>query len=96
LISKYLEGEACAFPKRIPRAATDAAISCDMLSDSFDSFTIKRADVIGLPARRQSASLKYDITTHASSIASSSMKSRAVENQLPIHLNKQIVRTNYQ
>jgi len=38
--------------------------------------------VNGLPVRRQSASLKYDNTTHASSTASSSMKSRTAKHQI--------------
>jgi hypothetical protein len=79
---RYLDDDTCAFPKRIPRAATEAAISCVMFSASYDSFTIQRVDEIGLPARRQSASLKYDATLHASSIASLSMKSRTARCQV--------------
>lgn len=71
---KYLEEATWAFPKRTPRAATDAAMSCAMFSELYD--------VIGLPARRQSASLKYDTTAHASSTASLSMKSRTAKHQM--------------
>jgi hypothetical protein len=40
-------------------------------------------DAIGLAVRRQSASLKYDTTAHASSTASLSMKSITAKHQMP-------------
>jgi hypothetical protein len=70
----YLGAATWAFPKRTPRAATEAAMSCAMFSVLYEA--------IGLPARRQSASLKYDTTVHASSAASLSMKSRTAKHKM--------------
>jgi len=50
-------------------------MSCAMFSELYDA--------IGLAVRRQSASLKYDTTAHASSTASLSMKSITAKHQMP-------------
>lgn len=67
----YLEGTGWAFPNNTPLEATEAAADWMMFSapKSLDKCPLSED-------RRKSESLKYDATSHASSIASSLKKSK--------------------
>lgn len=74
--NKDLEGEGLEFPNNTPRTATEAAADCRTLSAS-----LYLAKTPWKDERSKSASLKYEATSQAASIASSLIKSKTARKQ---------------